>query len=396
MGFEEWLASTSYNDERKQELRVAYFALRGGRPTRWQCRKIKSFVKTESYPEYKHCRMINSRSDFFKVFSGPLFKAIEEVVYQLPEFIKHVPVPERPGKVKELRRAGRRYYSTDFTAFESHFLPEVMDAIELELYRHCLSWCPADAELICRTLKGRNDMSTHTGVHASIYGRRMSGDMCTSLGNGFTNLMLAKFIASEQGHELYGFVEGDDGLFATEAILSEDKYRELGFTIKITPEDDPCAASFCGMVFADSGEIVRDPTDYLANFAWTSSFISAGDRVMDELLRAKALSSVYETPQCPIVGAVARWALSQTRHVRPRFVEDGYHNLSSVPRDESKLPAFDPADDTRALVERKFGISRDVQLEIERRVSKGDFDVAHLLPAHPHLHHYAARYVECG
>lgn len=40
--------------------------------------------------------MINSRSDAFKAFSGPFFKAIEKVVYEMPEFIKHTPVPDRP------------------------------------------------------------------------------------------------------------------------------------------------------------------------------------------------------------------------------------------------------------------------------------------------------------
>jgi hypothetical protein len=393
MSFEEWLDSTSYNEARKQELRVSYFELRGGRPTRMQCRKIKSFVKTESYPEYKHCRMINSRCDLFKAFSGPLFKAIEEVVYANEHFIKHVPVPQRPSKVRALRRAGRHYYSTDFTAFESHFSPEVMKAIECQLYRHCLQWCPEDAEFICKVIAGDNCMSTHTGVKASIKGRRMSGDMCTSLGNGFTNLMLAKFICSKQGHELYGFVEGDDGLFATEAVLDEVLYQKLGFTIKIQTENDPCTASFCGMVFSEAGEIVKDPVDFCANFGWTSSFIGAGDNLMQGLLRAKALSAVYETPQSPIVGAIARYALEQTRGYAPKWVSDGYH---VVPKDEMPLPPFCPAADTRQLVANKFGIDVSTQLEIEKRVSEGRFDFAPLLHAHPHYSHYAARYVELG
>lgn len=396
LGFEEWLDRTSYNEARKQELRLAWLELRGGRPSRRVCSRIKSFVKTESYPEYKHCRLINSRSDAFKVFSGPLFKAIEDVVYDLPEFIKHVPVPERPAKVRALRQAGRKYYQTDFTAFESHFSPEVMQSVELALYRHCLSWCPDDAELICRTLAGKNCMSLRSGVRASCHGRRMSGDMCTSLGNGFTNLMIAKFLAFEQGQELFGFVEGDDGLFATEAVLTSEQYEALGFTIKIDEVADPCDASFCGMVFAESGEIVRHPVDFLANFGWTSSFISAGPRIMNELLRAKALSAVYETPQCPIVGKIARLALVHTRGYCPRWVEDGYHSHILVPRDERGLPAFQPSPDTRELFHRKFGVTPDNQRRIEAMLEAGNFDVAPLLNPHSHYAHYEARYVEVG
>jgi len=391
--FEEWLESTSFNDARKQELRVAWMELKGGRPTRWQCRRVKSFVKTESYECYKQCRMINSRCDAFKAYSGRFFKAIEEVVYALPEFIKHTPVPERPAKVAALKQAGRRYYATDFTAYESHFVPALMQACELALYRHCLQWCPDDAELLCAALSGDNCMSTHTGIKAVIKARRMSGDMCTSLGNGFTNLMLVKYLCWKQGAVVDGFVEGDDGLFSTQASLTSEGYKKLGFTIKIEEITDPSEASFCGMIFAESGEIIRSPLRFLSNFGWTSSTIGAGSRIMDGLLRAKALSSVYETPQCPIVGSVARYALSVTEHVAPRWVDDGFHHC---PRDTFTIPKFSPSPDTRALFAEKFGISVQVQLDIEKRAAAGDFDFLSLLSPHPDAAHFAARYLDMG
>lgn len=96
MTFEEWLASTSYSEARKEELRRAHFDLRGGLPTRRQASHIDSFVKTESYPEWKWCRMINSRSDAFKVFSGPLIKAVEEVVYLCRSLSSTPPSPNAP------------------------------------------------------------------------------------------------------------------------------------------------------------------------------------------------------------------------------------------------------------------------------------------------------------
>lgn len=130
LSFEEWLATTSYTEARKEELRKANSGLKGGQPTKRQSSHIDSFVKTESYPQYKHARMINSRSDAFKAFSGPLFKAVENVVYKLAEFVKHIPVPDRPKAVLAFRKAGRRYFQTDFTAYESHFLPKIMAACE--------------------------------------------------------------------------------------------------------------------------------------------------------------------------------------------------------------------------------------------------------------------------
>jgi hypothetical protein len=55
--------------------------------------RCSSFVKDEHYEGWKYPRLINSRSDQFKVFIGPTIKAMEHLVYShLPEFIKHVPV----------------------------------------------------------------------------------------------------------------------------------------------------------------------------------------------------------------------------------------------------------------------------------------------------------------
>jgi len=368
--FEEWLASTTYTEQRKMQLREVHQSLRGGRPTRRQASHIDTFVKSEFYPTWKQARMINSRCDAFKVWSGPMFKAIEDEVYRIKSFIKHVPVPERPALISGLRQAGAFYYATDYTAFESHFVPEVMRALEIQLYKHCLGAGP-DTRFLCRTLLGKNRMRTRNGIRAEVPARRMSGDMCTSLGNGFSNLMLTLFIAHEKGGSVEGFVEGDDGIFRSSVPLEASDYEALGFTIKIERVTDPCAASFCGMVFADSGEIIRDPRRFLAGFGWTQSFLYAGDRIMGELLRAKALSAVYETPQCPIVGALARAALSETRMYTPRFVDDGYHK---IPHDESDTPAFSPRADTRELFSRLYGIPVLAQLEIERLIDQHRFD----------------------
>lgn len=390
MEFEEWLESTSYNEERKKQLRDEHDSQRGGRPSAHLCGHIDSFVKTEFYPTWKHARMINSRHDAFKVWSGPMFKAIENAVYTLPEFIKHTPVPERPALIRAMRQAGRRYFSTDFTAFESHFAPEVLEAIECVLYRHCLG-NSSDADFLCRVISGTNRMRTRDGVFANVKGRRMSGDMCTSLGNGFTNLMLAKFIVAQKNGYLEGFVEGDDGLFCTNVELLPEDYSSLGFTMKIEEVQDPCEASFCGMVFSDSGEIIREPRRFMMGFGWTQSYISAGNGIMDSLLRAKALSTVYETPQCPIIGAFARYALKKTEGSVPKFIYDGYH----VPRDVRNIPEFHPSYDTRLCFEREYGVSIPTQLLAEECISRGDFStVGILIPPTIEQSHYSSLFLE--
>jgi len=394
--FEDWLASClSYNENRKEQLRQSARELYGQFPSKKMCQKVQSFVKTESYLQLKHARMINSRSDHFKAWSGPYFKAMEQEVYKLHWFIKHVPVKDRPAKVKALRASGRLYYQTDYTAFESHFTPQILKAVECRVYKYLLRNHPRAARLIEQTLTGPNRMRTRTGVSCTVNGRRMSGDMCTSLGNGLTNLLLVKFIVEElKGGFFDGFVEGDDGLFASSVPLCIKDFFDLGFTIKINedgPISDPCHASFCGMVFADSGEIIKDPKKFLSEFGWTSSFISGSAVLMDRLLRAKALSACYETPQCPILGAMSREALRRTRGVRPLFVEDGYHH---TPKDEAPIPEFSPSMDTRLLFELKYGVSVGTQLLAEQLIKKGHIaELSHLLTPHPDMEWYSINYV---
>jgi len=388
--FEEWLSATPYPESRKNELRKAEQLLCGGLPSKRQCSHIDAFGKSEFYQEWKHMRLINSRCDAFKAFAGRYIKPIEEAVFRHPAFIKHTPVPDRPKRILEMKKSGARYYASDYTAFESHFTPEFMNSCENVLFRHCLSNYPKACSLICQANSGNNRIHSRLGVAATITGRRMTGDLWTSLGNGFTNLMLTLFIISEKGGSYEGVVEGDDGLFSTDVEITSLDYERMGFTIKLEEVADPCSASFCGMVFSESGEIIREPRKFMQGFGWTSSFLYAGTPLMNELLRAKALSTAYETPQCPIVGAFARYALEVTKGSSPRFINDGFH----VPPDVKKIKPYKPSSDTRQLFEILYSIPVSVQLEAERLISLGKFlELSRLIPPSNDVFSYALSYV---
>lgn len=377
-------------------LRAAHDALHGQPPAHRVCQRVTNFVKVEEYPEYKHARSINSRCDAFKAWSGPLFKAIEQQVYdvQTPvRFIKHIPVSERAAAINSLPSG--RIYSTDFTSYEKHFTKEIMEAIEFPMYQYMLPFLSKlEQSRLYGTLAGMNHINSRAGLRCHVKARRMSGEMCTSLGNGFANLILASYIAKLKKGVIHGFVEGDDGLFSTNFEITARDYAKLGFEIKILTHEKVACASFCGLIFSEAFEIIRNPVDFMAKFGWSSSGLLGGLKLRWGLLRAKALSAVYETPQCPIVGAVARYALSVSRHVRPHFVYDGYHKHEEVPRDESNLPAFNPHPSTRALFADMFGISIESQLIIEEQALRGDFSrLTQMLRTHPHQIHYCTRYL---
>jgi len=391
--FEEWISHAPYTEARRQELRLVEAAVHGSyytKATRRVCQKVNSFIKTESYESFKYARWINSRVDTFKVISGPAFHAIEQLVFHHPAFVKFVPVPDRPALINGLESQGVHYLWTDYTSFEASFSREVMLAVECQLYRHCLGKWPQLASLICDTITGPNRLRTRAGMRATVTARRMSGDMCTSLGNGFTNLILMEFLAHRQGCRVRGFVEGDDGIFSWAGTPPQTTpLEDLGFRIKLQEVAHPSEAGFCGIMAADAGNI-KSPARFLQTFGWTSSCVDAGPRVMRELLRAKALSACYELPNCPIIGAIARRALLITAGEKPRYT-DTYHRVPA----EFRVPPCAPTPATRALFERLFDVSPDAQVALERLIAAGaplDVVAGVVRPNHDNVA-YTARFV---
>jgi hypothetical protein len=244
-----------------------------------------------------------------------------------------------------------------------------MKAVEIGMYKYMLQNFPHHAQYVERVLLGKNRLSFRNGVRADIPARRMSGDMCTSLGNGFTNLMLMLFCAKKLGFTATGFVEGDDGIFRVDRVDAavSDLLLKLGFRIKLEQVEDPALGGFCGIVAADCGNI-KDPIRFLQTFGWTSSCVEGGQDVMWQLLRAKALSARYELPNCPILRVLADRALELTSGVTARFEQDGYHR----PPPSDTVHEFAPTVATRELFARLYGVSPSQQVECETRLRGAD------------------------
>lgn len=397
--FEEWLAGTNYPGHRKAELTRAYEALGGGKPTRVQCRKIQTFVKAEHYPEFKPPRLINSRSDAFKVYSGPIFKSIEQKVYSLKYFVKHATPAQRPVLINALDQGCGSYVGTDYTAFEASFTPELMRQCECQLYTYMVGKLDAaKVALINKTVTGVNNLRTRLGLRVQMTGGRMSGDMCTSLGNSFTNLMIWAFLAHTRGmqeSDWDGLVEGDDGLFAVykgSMPVAED-YAKLGFTIKLEPVERPGEANFCGMCVA-GGQCIREPMSVITSLSSTLTQPSCSEKTARELAKAKALSLLWELPQCPIVRAYADRICRDMGDVRARFEEDGFH---ATPPPEFRAPTRAISWEARELMSVKYGFAPDLQMAVEGLFdSDAPFsEVARMLPP-PILSLDMAKYYRWG
>lgn len=277
---EEWLESTPYSAARKAELKEVWEKFVADGENTKTFKKVKSFIKDETYPEWKYPRIINSRIDAAKCYFGPIVQAVSDQLFEREEFIKTVPVPERPAVIRDHlldSSLDEDYVFTDYTAYEAHFVREIMEITQFELFAHALksTTCRSDwLNTYKQTMGGVNEM-TFKHLSAKIMATRMSGEMDTSLSNGFSNLMLFLFMAKIKGAtSARGFVEGDDGLFRVSPARcapTEKDFADLGFTIKIGHTPHLSRASFCGQVYDMTDLIVvTDPKEVIARLGWTN------------------------------------------------------------------------------------------------------------------------------
>lgn len=397
---ETWLKSTSYPEWRKEQLRQAASDLDEGVFNRKKLYHNKSFVKQEFYPEYKHARAINSRSDAFKVMTGPIFKLIERHVFDSPHFVKKIPVRDRARFIKDrLKRNGGVYLATDYTAFESLFTRELMEQVEFAVYRYMTQHLPEGASFMqhVETALGGQNVCNFKHFTASVPATRMSGDMCTSLGNGLTNMICMFYVCEKLGCDFYdGIFEGDDGITVISGkVPTSEDFAKLGLNIKLEVHHELTEASFCGLVFDEEDcLVVTDPREVLATTAWAPNVYSgASVSKCKSLLRCKALSLAHQYPGCPIIQSYAVYLLRETashdvRHLIRNW-KNTYEREQLLSALASDLPLLDVPYRTRQLVERLYNIPIEAQHRIEdyfdSRVGLGPIDQPDLLESMPEV-----------
>jgi hypothetical protein len=371
VSIETWLAQTNYPAWRKKQLLQKYRAIVDQFDERYF--NVKSFQKDEVYPEYKYPRAINSRVDEFKCLTGPVFKLIEKALFKLDWFIKKVPVKDRPRVIFERIGHGYQFIATDHTAYEAHFTREMMEDCEFQLYSYMTQNLPCHEQFMWymhHVIAGVSKCFFRDFM-VKVNATRMSGEMNTSLGNGFSNLMFMLFMCKEKGcKDVSGFVEGDDGIFTMigEPPTIED-FAELGLTLKCEISSELNTASFCGLVFDVQDQLnVTNVLEELATFGLTTArYARASKRRLMELLKCKAISLAYQYPRCPILFALAKYGLRVTKDYKAKagYMNEYERALFLEAKLHSQQQLSPPPIRTRMLVEQLYGVSIENQLKVE-------------------------------
>jgi len=345
------------------------------------------FCKDETYVKFAHSRLINAPSDIAKLYFGPVIAKIEEQAYNLPWFIKKIPVANRPEYLKQkfAKFANPILTCSDFTSFECSFSSEIKDAIEFEFLKYMTSVLPEGEKYFeeftawtgGEAIKLKNKFFTIIMQDAS----RLSGELTTSLFNGLTNVLIHEFFAHKTKQQTEFSVEGDDNIAAWEKVApTPEFYQSLGFDVKLEVHKELRTTSFCGQVFDPTDmAVLTDPRYVLAGVGWLPyKYVDSKDTTHLALLRAKAWSYGYQYQGCPIISSMANYLLRVTRSIDVRKAFPNYDSYK-IEQLRQAIDAGNPAfykekrpelykevgPGSRVLMFELYGVSQETQIMYE-------------------------------
>lgn len=403
MTYEQWRETrVNYGPSRLAQLDRAY-ARHGGQWEKVACEprftRNQIHIKAECYPGApKYPRIISAREDEFKTLVGPFFHQVEEMVFHLPYFIKHVPVRDRPSYIEKffsVGKSGQCLGTNDFSSFESLIYGKLQRCSELELYR----WLGRGldqgfVDFVCKTIGGRQIHYNRRGWKAACRGRQ-SGDMCTSVGNGWVNFCVMSFVAAEcgwveRGEPIKGLFEGDDSIFSCEPGNRSDLVlKQLGMRAKLASGVQPGEMGFLSTYWGSDLVPITDPRRHISRFNYVL-YKETNARVRKELLRAKSLSLAFEYAGCPLLRGLALLGLRLSEGHGPRFAHSDRYRAQQLwgtlqncmlsdelqRRLEEPIPA-----DRRLLYARLFGVNIAHQEVIESALASVSGQGAVYIPA---------------
>jgi len=386
ISFEQWLdEKKGYSSQRKAQLWRAY-RKHGGDPeillslprATWN----EIFIKREMYMEWKYPRIISSRSDYFKAFSATLFHRVDQIVFQSREFIKLIPVDDRPAYVQAMLGGCGLCATTDFKSWES-CIQGLLQYAELQLY----SWLGRDMpksfmKVILETIGGDQIQRNRNGFKATTRGRQ-SGDMCTSCGNGYINLLVCSFAAWKVGWipaftRIRGCFEGDDGIYAVGRNWQDFRDILVKCGVRISKMDvnpNPGELGFLSTYWSRDLVPLTDFRRYIVRLPWALERID-NPRIRAELLRAKGQSLACAAAGCPVLAAYARMILRVTEGHKARYhrtnfwwesvVMGNQYGTSHISDDLAMRLRQPIPPSRRILYHRLFGITVAGQISLER------------------------------
>lgn len=364
-----WVDSRPYPQRRKLQLHEAI-------DSNSMAHHVGCFIKDECYLDgTKPPRMICARDDVGKTIYGPIFQSLNDLVFHLPFCTKHIPVCDRPRYIEHyLHKEGNyKYVVTDMSAFECAMRPWLQKHAEMVVYKDKI---PVKFHQYLDQLVADTTIANKSaGVYARTPALRFSGDMNTSLGNTITNyLSISTAMDFCNCPDWAAVVEGDDALLRVPGDFDSQLYiyhmERMGFNCRVEKEGlRPGMMGYCSMYWNDDFELISDPINTLVTFPIVSPSLP-----ILNALNLKALSYAITSPGEPIIWALCAYytgvgVAEYNAYVYDELTREGLDVVLEGKRmwvNSASRQVVQPSDRQRDLFHQMYGISPQLQREIER------------------------------
>lgn len=195
---------------------------------------INCFIKSENYTDVKEPRVISSCSQELKALLGGFYHLIDKhLINTTPFFVKGMNPHKITSKMEEMSKRWSCFMGSDYSSYEGSQDYDWLINVELQVYKMLLANYPEVYKFIESIYIGGHDLYYKKRYIGHLFGKRMSGDMQTSIGNGITNAAIWLYTAYKHNQGIEFLVEGDDAFLCSDSPLDVSIVNHLGFDCKI-------------------------------------------------------------------------------------------------------------------------------------------------------------------
>lgn len=259
----------------------------------------------------------------------------------------------------------------DHSRFDAHVHPELVKE-EHALYLRCRRNHPELKKLLKMQLRNRG--ISKGGIKYETYGKRMSGDCNTSLGNTCLNMSMLYAWLDWCGVKGVVFLDGDDSVI----IVEEEDYAklkpvkefmvQLGMNTELEVTRDIFKAEFCQsrpVILPQGPTFVRNPHKVMATIGRMAQSIDV--KQAKAIVRASALCELAMAPGAPVIGPICRTLLNKLGDGRKIQTSSWEWKMAEQYKVQvpGKIVDIDPDDTARLTMYRAWGIDPGYQLVLE-------------------------------
>lgn len=298
-------------------------------------RVINVFQKSENYPEVKEPRAISACSQECKALLGGFLHAIDKhAIATTPFFVKGMNPWTIDEKVKQMSSRWSLYMGSDYSSYEGSQDYQWVNLIEKRIYEEWLKNYPEVWNYLKQIYEEGHDIYYKKRYFGHINGKRMSGDVQTSIGNGISNAVIWSYVSYKMNIPIEFLVEGDDAFICSDSPLDVNIVRDLGFDCKIDGPsfnyEDICFLSrykWQGNVFGNIPKII-DKIGVVKSRHFTKRFKDGSNRSMREIedyAYTKAYCFLFMYTGTPIIDPLCRAIMRLSNgHFNIGLMEDHY------------------------------------------------------------------------